>query len=107
MKWTWAPRKRHGPRSATAEVARCVRSRLFAYCDVDTRSAFRQKFFGTGFGLTTKVPKDSFKITQGSLKEHISDNGATVLYREFCERCGTGILEYGVSAIQMTILPAG
>ncbi|KIP01830.1 hypothetical protein PHLGIDRAFT_326289 [Phlebiopsis gigantea 11061_1 CR5-6] len=54
-----------------------------------------KKFFGTGFGLTTKVPKNSFRITQGSLKEHISDNGATVLCREFCERCGTGILEYG------------
>ena len=56
-----------------------------------------QKFFGTAFGLTSKVPKSSFTITQGETKEHSMDNGSgTVLFREFCPNCGTGILEYGV-----------
>ena len=55
-----------------------------------------QRFFGTAFGLTTKVPKETFRILRGNTKEHVSDNGSTTLHREFCDNCGTGILEYGV-----------
>lgn len=37
-------------------------------------------------------------ITQGSPKEHVGDNGSGVqLHREFCDECGSGILEYAVS----------
>ncbi|KAL4249055.1 Gfa family protein [Abortiporus biennis] len=58
-----------------------------------------KKFFGSAFGLTTKVPKDRFKITKGSTKEHVSNNSsASKLYREFCSTCGSGILEYGEQA---------
>ncbi|KAK2805074.1 hypothetical protein FQN50_006319 [Emmonsiellopsis sp. PD_5] len=58
-----------------------------------------KKAFGTNFGLTAKVSKDSFGITQGRTKEHAADNGAgTMLYREFCDTCGSFILEYGEAA---------
>ncbi|PGH31861.1 hypothetical protein GX50_05359 [[Emmonsia] crescens] len=55
-----------------------------------------KKAFGTNYGLTAKVAKGSFEITQGKTKEHAADNGSGVmLYREFCETCGSFILEYG------------
>lgn len=55
-----------------------------------------KKFFGTAFGLTAKIPKDAFRVTKGQTKEHAADNGSgTVLFREFCGTCGSGILEYG------------
>ncbi|KAK2784337.1 hypothetical protein FQN53_008566 [Emmonsiellopsis sp. PD_33] len=58
-----------------------------------------KKAFGTNFGLTAKVSKDSFGITQGKTKEHAADNGSgTMLYREFCDTCGSFILEYGEAA---------
>jgi hypothetical protein len=58
-----------------------------------------QKFFGTNYGLTSKIPKSSFKITQGQTKVHEADNGSgTLLHREFCSNCGSGILEYGANA---------
>ncbi|KAK1226010.1 hypothetical protein PQX77_011028 [Marasmius sp. AFHP31] len=59
-----------------------------------------QKFFGSPFGTTTKIPKSSFKLTSasGTPKEHVSDNGSTELHREFCGTCGSGILEYGKEA---------
>ena len=57
-----------------------------------------QKFFGTAFGLTVKIPKSAFGITQGKTKVHEADNGSgTMLHREFCGTCGSGILERGVS----------
>lgn len=57
-----------------------------------------QKAFGANYGLTAKVPKEGFHITKGHTKEHASDNGSGVLlYREFCDTCGSFILEYGVS----------
>lgn len=59
---------------------------------------FEQKFFGTAFGLTAKIPRSSFKITSGKPKVHESDNGSrSLLHREFCPTCGSGILEYCVS----------
>jgi hypothetical protein len=59
-----------------------------------------QKFFGTGFGATTKLPTSSFTYTS-SLKptHHKSPNGPdSTLHREFCPKCGTAILEYGQQA---------
>lgn len=57
-----------------------------------------QKWTGSAFGITTKIPRSAFKVTQGQTKEHVGDNGSgTTLYREFCGTCGSGILEYGVS----------
>ncbi|PGH15242.1 hypothetical protein AJ80_05595 [Polytolypa hystricis UAMH7299] len=57
------------------------------------------KAFGTNYGLTTKVPKESFHVTKGETKEHAADNGTGVtLYREFCDICGSHILEYGEAA---------
>ncbi|RMJ25299.1 DUF636 domain protein [Aspergillus sp. HF37] len=58
-----------------------------------------KKAFGTNYGLTAKVPKDSVQVTTGAPKEHVSDNGAGVLItREFCGTCGSFILEYGERA---------
>lgn len=57
----------------------------------------KQKAFGTNYGLTAKIPKDAFQYTQGTPKEHAADNGSgTMLFREFCDYCGSFILEYGV-----------
>ncbi|KAI0749283.1 DUF636 domain protein [Daedaleopsis nitida] len=59
-----------------------------------------KKAFGTNFGLTAKVPKDAFRYTRGAPKEHAADNGggATVVHREFCDDCGSFVLEYGEEA---------
>ncbi|KZV73322.1 DUF636 domain protein, partial [Peniophora sp. CONT] len=55
-----------------------------------------KKAFRTNCGLTTKVPKDSFALLTGVPKEHVADNGSgTVIHREFCDSCGSFILEYG------------
>lgn len=61
-----------------------------------------KKFFGTPFGLTTKVPLPAFAYTQDSIKPtiHEADNGSGVqLHREFCGTCGSGILEVGQGAM--------
>ncbi|KAF8993509.1 Mss4-like protein [Cyathus striatus] len=51
-----------------------------------------KKWTGSAFGITTKIPKSSFKITKGKTTEHVSDNGSgTQLHREFCITCGGGI----------------
>lgn len=56
-----------------------------------------QKAFGTNYGLTAKVPKDSLRITAGAPKEHVADIGSGIpIHREFCGTCGSFILEYGV-----------
>ncbi|KIJ54670.1 hypothetical protein M422DRAFT_73571 [Sphaerobolus stellatus SS14] len=58
-----------------------------------------KKFTGGPFGVTTKIPKSSFTVTQGKTKEHVADNGSgTLLHREFCDTCGGPILEYGEHA---------
>ncbi|RLM01921.1 hypothetical protein CFD26_108124 [Aspergillus turcosus] len=55
-----------------------------------------KKAFGTNYGLTAKIPKDAFKLTAGKPKEHVGDNGSgSLLHREFCDNCGSFILEYG------------
>ncbi|PMD25891.1 hypothetical protein NA56DRAFT_676963 [Hyaloscypha hepaticicola] len=44
-----------------------------------------KKFFGTNYGLTTKIPASSFKITKGEPRVHEADNGSgSLLHREFC-----------------------
>ncbi|KAJ5179947.1 Glutathione-dependent formaldehyde-activating enzyme/centromere protein V [Penicillium capsulatum] len=58
-----------------------------------------RKAFGTNYGLTAKVPKDSFRLVTGKPKEHVADNGSgTLIHREFCDNCGSFILEYGETA---------
>ncbi|KAL7424121.1 hypothetical protein Q5752_001706 [Cryptotrichosporon argae] len=57
-----------------------------------------KKWFGGPFGITTKVGAGAFRYTAGQAIEHESDNGATLLHREFCGTCGSGILEYGKDA---------
>ncbi|KAF9453120.1 hypothetical protein P691DRAFT_659272 [Macrolepiota fuliginosa MF-IS2] len=57
-----------------------------------------RKWSGSAFGITTKVPKDTFRVTAGTTGKHVSDNDGTKLYREFCRTCGSGILEYGEHA---------
>ncbi|KAI4229262.1 MAG: hypothetical protein L6R36_001010 [Xanthoria steineri] len=58
-----------------------------------------KRFFA--FGLTTKIPVKAFSYTRESAKPtvHEADNGSgSLLHREFCSKCGTGILEYGAAA---------
>ncbi|KAL8769915.1 MAG: hypothetical protein Q9203_001168 [Teloschistes exilis] len=53
------------------------------------------------FGLTTKIPVKAFSYTAESAKPtvHEADNGSgSLLHREFCSKCGSGILEYGAAA---------
>ncbi|KAI1801070.1 Mss4-like protein [Daldinia bambusicola] len=60
-----------------------------------------KKFTGGEHGITTKIPKTAFKITQGTehVKVHEADNGSGVLlHREFCDTCGGPLLEYGANA---------
>ncbi|KAJ5160920.1 uncharacterized protein N7482_007924 [Penicillium canariense] len=58
-----------------------------------------KKAFGTNYGLTAKVPKDAFCLLKGEPKEHAADNGSgAVVHREFCDHCGSFILEYGEAA---------
>jgi len=53
-----------------------------------------RKFTGCENGITTRIPKGAFKITQRKTTEHVMDNG-TSIHREFCGSCGGPILEYG------------
>ncbi|KAA8898842.1 DUF636 domain protein [Sphaerosporella brunnea] len=58
-----------------------------------------RKWFGSAYGITTKIPLSSLQITSGTTTKHESDNGSgTNLFREFCGTCGSGILEYGEHA---------
>jgi len=60
-----------------------------------------KKFTGGEHGITTKIPKSSFEVTQGkdSVTVHEADNGVgVILHREFCKECGGPILEYGANA---------
>ncbi|KFY54223.1 hypothetical protein V496_07326 [Pseudogymnoascus sp. VKM F-4515 (FW-2607)] len=67
-----------------------------------------KKFCGSAFAITTKIPRESFMITQGSPKEHVGDNGSGVqLHREFCDECGSGILEYAEPATEYTYIMYG
>jgi hypothetical protein len=47
--------------------------------------------------LTAKIAKDAFSYTKGTAKEYKGDNGSgSDIIREFCDNCGSFILEYGV-----------
>ncbi|KAJ9160690.1 DUF636-domain-containing protein [Coniochaeta hoffmannii] len=54
-----------------------------------------RRAFGANYGLTTKVPLDSFKYDSGKPKLYKQDNG---VIREFCDNCGAYICEYGEAA---------
>ena len=59
-----------------------------------------KKFTGGEHGITTKIPRSAFAVTEGRkhVRTHEADNGSgTVLHREFCGTCGGPLLEYGVS----------
>ncbi|KAJ9615756.1 hypothetical protein H2200_001833 [Cladophialophora chaetospira] len=52
-------------------------------------------------GITTKIPKSSFKVIEGKdfVTVHEADNRTgVILHREFCKECGGPILEYGANA---------
>ncbi|KDQ62595.1 hypothetical protein JAAARDRAFT_121493 [Jaapia argillacea MUCL 33604] len=67
-----------------------------------------KKLFGSAFGITAKVPRKAFTFTSGKPKIHESDNGPGImLHREFCETCGSGILEYGANAGDNTYIMYG
>lgn len=57
-----------------------------------------RRAFGANYGLTTKIPLDSFSYDSGNAsepKKHKQSNGVT---REFCGDCGGFICEYGEEA---------
>ena len=87
------------PEDARTSLCHCRNCQVIQLhtCTQIARLTNKQKAFGTNYGLTTKVPKDSFSYTKGSPKQHAADNGSGVtIYREFCDTCGSFILEYGV-----------
>jgi hypothetical protein len=58
-----------------------------------------KKFTGSECGITAKIPRSTFRLTRGEIKKHQKDNGSgTLLTREFCGTCGSGIAEYGANA---------
>ena len=78
---------------------------LFNWWWVHWSNVHMQKAFGTNYGLTAKVPKESFQYILGTPKEHAADNGSgVIIYREFCDVCGSFILEYGVRQITATLI---
>jgi hypothetical protein len=82
--------------SAIAVTARYTLE-IERHCHSTEAEIIEQKAFGTNYGLTAKVPKDALHLTKGIPKEHVADNGSgALIYREFCENCGSFILEYGV-----------
>ncbi|KAF7767938.1 hypothetical protein Agabi119p4_7181 [Agaricus bisporus var. burnettii] len=58
-----------------------------------------KRWTGSAFGITIKVPRESFRITKGNTAKHVSANNNSRLFREFCGACGSGILEYGEQAM--------
>ncbi|KAF3770329.1 DUF636-domain-containing protein [Cryphonectria parasitica EP155] len=54
-----------------------------------------KKAFGTNYGLTTKVPIESFSYSRGEPKLFRQSNG---VIREFCSNCGSLTCEYGEQA---------
>ncbi|KAF1973775.1 DUF636 domain protein [Bimuria novae-zelandiae CBS 107.79] len=60
-----------------------------------------KKAFGGAFGLTAKCPIQTFHYTSASGKPtlHVANNGSgSTVYREFCNKCGSYICEYGEQA---------
>ncbi|KAH9908304.1 Mss4-like protein [Xylariomycetidae sp. FL2044] len=60
-----------------------------------------KKFTGCNYGITAKIPKSAFEIEEGRdhVKVHEADNGSGVLlHREFCDVCGSSLLEFGANA---------
>ncbi|KAE9396299.1 hypothetical protein BT96DRAFT_966510 [Gymnopus androsaceus JB14] len=63
-----------------------------------------KKFTGGNYGITTKIPRSAFQVTQGQDKIKVHEthegngSGPMKLRREFCGECGSGILEFGANA---------
>ena len=73
--------------------AACVRAHLFTLAFADP---MRAEFTGGPYGITTRIPLDTFKVTQGTPTHHKADNGSgTLLHRLFCPTCGGAIAEWG------------
>ncbi|WWC70560.1 uncharacterized protein I206_104511 [Kwoniella pini CBS 10737] len=54
-----------------------------------------KKAYGGGFMTAVKIPISCFSYSKGNAKVHAMDNGSGVLVtREFCDMCGSSILEY-------------
>lgn len=56
-----------------------------------------KRAMGGAFGLTAKVPLTMFELTDGSPKLFIQANGVR---REFCDNCGSFVVEYGEANIE-------
>ncbi|KAL2131172.1 hypothetical protein VTI74DRAFT_5459 [Chaetomium olivicolor] len=83
---------------------RCVCKKLQYSLDLESTEDARttlchchscRRAFGTNYGLTAKVPLESFKYETGTPKKYKQENGVT---REFCDNCGAFICEYGQEA---------
>lgn len=75
------------------ELQKCVPLLLLPISSTDVPSA---EFTGGPYGITTKLPLASFKITTGEPTEHCADNGSgSLLHRLFCKTCGGPIAEWG------------
>jgi hypothetical protein len=99
------------PDDARTSLCHCRSCKVLTCFSSGTGNAFltsllSQKAFGTNYGLTAKVPKDAFHLTAGRPREHAADNGSgAVIYREFCDNCGSFILEYGVRRMECILRP--
>ncbi|KAI4139960.1 MAG: hypothetical protein LQ341_004012 [Variospora aurantia] len=81
------------PEEARTSLCHCKNCKL--------RDANPESYNVTAFGLTTKIPVKAFSYTSDSAQPttHEADNGSgSLLHREFCSKCGSGILEYGAAA---------
>lgn len=59
-----------------------------------------QKAYGNDFFAAVKTPVNSFQYISGKAKVHAMDNGSGIMVtREFCDNCGSNIIEYSVSRI--------
>ncbi|TFY69595.1 hypothetical protein EVG20_g3083 [Dentipellis fragilis] len=63
----------------------------------DTDASGVQKFTGAENSMAIKIPRATFTYLTGVPRKHAADNGSgTLVTREFCAECGSGIMEYGV-----------
>ncbi|KAA1471892.1 hypothetical protein DENSPDRAFT_850528 [Dentipellis sp. KUC8613] len=58
-----------------------------------------KKFTGAENSMAIKIPRATFTYLTGAPRTHAADNGSgTLVTREFCAECGSGIMEYGEHA---------
>ncbi|KAL1840464.1 hypothetical protein VTJ49DRAFT_461 [Mycothermus thermophilus] len=86
---------------------RCVCNRLHYTLDLDSADAARttlchcrscRRAFGTNFGLTAKVPREALCYDADSAAPRTFWQEDTGVTREFCDKCGAYICEYGDAA---------